>query len=156
MTSNGLLKPKSAAETHQLMKVALGEEKADLIVVNANVVNVYTGEILPNLGIAIKGKWIAYVGENAEFMRQYLSGELELEFNPQGTLLACVPLNLVRDEVGDMQVAFAGRVMDGVPVHRRGFGLMFQDYALFPHLDVTANVALFIVEPRAAVTVARS
>ncbi|QOZ77930.1 succinyl-CoA--3-ketoacid-CoA transferase [Bradyrhizobium sp. CCBAU 53351] len=28
----------------------------------------------------------SYVGENAEFMRQYLSGELEIEFNPQGTL----------------------------------------------------------------------
>ena len=28
----------------------------------------------------------SYVGENSEFMRQYLSGELELEFNPQGTL----------------------------------------------------------------------
>ncbi len=28
----------------------------------------------------------SYVGENAEFMRQFLSGELELEFNPQGTL----------------------------------------------------------------------
>ncbi|MCC5989319.1 MAG: CoA transferase subunit A [Pararhodobacter sp.] len=28
----------------------------------------------------------SYVGENAEFMRQYLSGELELEFAPQGTL----------------------------------------------------------------------
>ncbi len=28
----------------------------------------------------------SYVGENAEFERQYLSGELELEFNPQGTL----------------------------------------------------------------------
>ena len=28
----------------------------------------------------------SYVGENAEFMRQYLSGELVLEFNPQGTL----------------------------------------------------------------------
>ncbi len=28
----------------------------------------------------------SYVGENAEFMRQYLSGELILEFNPQGTL----------------------------------------------------------------------
>src|SRR6056297_542790 len=25
----------------------------------------------------------SYVGENAEFMRQYLSGELELEFNPR-------------------------------------------------------------------------
>ncbi|HEY3638642.1 MAG TPA: CoA transferase subunit A [Rhizomicrobium sp.] len=28
----------------------------------------------------------SYVGENATFERQYLSGELELEFNPQGTL----------------------------------------------------------------------
>ena len=28
----------------------------------------------------------SYVGENKEFERQYLAGELELEFNPQGTL----------------------------------------------------------------------
>ncbi len=28
----------------------------------------------------------SYVGENAEFMRQFLEGELEVEFNPQGTL----------------------------------------------------------------------
>jgi len=34
----------------------------------------------------IKKMMSSYVGENAEFMRQYLSGELELEFNPQGTL----------------------------------------------------------------------
>jgi 3-oxoacid CoA-transferase subunit A len=34
----------------------------------------------------IKRMISSYVGENAEFMRQYLSGELELEFNPQGTL----------------------------------------------------------------------
>lgn len=33
------------------------------------------------------GKMISsYVGENKEFARQYLAGELELEFNPQGTL----------------------------------------------------------------------
>jgi 3-oxoacid CoA-transferase subunit A len=43
------------------------------------------------LGILLQTKQIkkmlsSYVGENAEFMRQYLSGELELEFNPQGTL----------------------------------------------------------------------
>ena len=43
------------------------------------------------LGLLLKRKQIkkmisSYVGENAEFMRQYLSGELELEFNPQGTL----------------------------------------------------------------------
>ena len=34
----------------------------------------------------IKKMMSSYVGENAEFMRQYLSGELELESNPQGTL----------------------------------------------------------------------
>ena len=43
------------------------------------------------LGILLQTKQIkkmvsSYVGENAEFERQYLSGELELEFNPQGTL----------------------------------------------------------------------
>ena len=34
----------------------------------------------------IKKMLSSYVGENAEFERQFLSGELELEFNPQGTL----------------------------------------------------------------------
>ncbi len=43
------------------------------------------------LGVLLESRQIAkmissYVGENAEFMRQYLSGELQLEFNPQGTL----------------------------------------------------------------------
>lgn len=42
-------------------------------------------------GVLLKTKQIkkmisSYVGENAEFMRQYLSGELDLAFNPQGTL----------------------------------------------------------------------
>src|SRR5215208_5653884 len=32
----------------------------------------------------IKKMVSSYVGENAEFERQFLSGELELEFNPQG------------------------------------------------------------------------
>src|SRR6201995_472442 len=34
----------------------------------------------------IKKMISSYVGENATFEKQYLSGELELEFNPQGTL----------------------------------------------------------------------
>jgi 3-oxoacid CoA-transferase subunit A len=43
------------------------------------------------LGLLLKTRQVrkmisSYVGENAEFMRQYLSGELELEFTPQGTL----------------------------------------------------------------------
>jgi 3-oxoacid CoA-transferase subunit A len=43
------------------------------------------------LGILLQTRQIrkmisSYVGENAEFERQFLAGELELEFNPQGTL----------------------------------------------------------------------
>ena len=43
------------------------------------------------IGILLQSKQVkkmisSYVGENTEFMRQYLSGELEIEFNPQGTL----------------------------------------------------------------------
>ncbi|MEQ8300072.1 MAG: CoA transferase subunit A [Hyphomonas sp.] len=43
------------------------------------------------LGLLLETRQISkmissYVGENKEFERQYLSGELELEFNPQGTL----------------------------------------------------------------------
>src|SRR6056297_2140793 len=34
----------------------------------------------------VKKMMASYVGENDTFMQQYLSGELELEFNPQGTL----------------------------------------------------------------------
>src|SRR5437764_15271955 len=34
----------------------------------------------------IKKMISSYVGENATFARQYLAGELEIEFNPQGTL----------------------------------------------------------------------
>lgn len=39
------------------------------------------------------------------------------------------------------RVTFDGHSLDAVPAHHRGFGLMFQDYALFPHKDVAANVA---------------
>jgi ABC-type Fe3+/spermidine/putrescine transport system ATPase subunit len=39
------------------------------------------------------------------------------------------------------EVAFAGQDLDGIPAHQRQFGLMFQDFALFPHKDVFANVA---------------
>ena len=42
------------------------------------------------LGLLLQGRQVrkmisSYVGENDLFMQQYLSGELELEFNPQGT-----------------------------------------------------------------------
>jgi ABC-type Fe3+/spermidine/putrescine transport system ATPase subunit len=39
------------------------------------------------------------------------------------------------------EILFAGTDMNRVPAHRRHFGLMFQDYALFPHLNVRENIA---------------
>ncbi len=51
---------------------------------NAGVDGFGLGQLLESR--QVKKMISSYVGENAEFMRQYLSGELELEFNPQGTL----------------------------------------------------------------------
>ncbi len=39
------------------------------------------------------------------------------------------------------RILWDGSVIAEVPIHQRGFGLMFQGYALFPHFDVAGNVA---------------
>ncbi len=51
---------------------------------NAGVDGFGLGQLLATR--QIKKMISSYVGENKEFERQYLNGELELEFNPQGTL----------------------------------------------------------------------
>ena len=45
------------------------------------------------------------------------------------------------EDVADGEVAWNGRSMVRVPVHKRGFGLMFQDGQLFEHRDVGGNIA---------------
>jgi 3-oxoacid CoA-transferase subunit A len=51
---------------------------------NAGVDDAGLGQLLQTR--QIKKMIASYVGENKEFERQYLAGELELEFTPQGTL----------------------------------------------------------------------
>ena len=54
------------------------------------------------------------------------------------------------EDVADGEVAWAGRSMVRVPVHKRGFGLMFQDGQLFEHRDVGGNIAYGLIGlPRA-------
>ena len=53
-------------DTSKLMDVALGNASADLAVINATLLNVYTGELLKNQSISVHDKWIAYVGETAQ------------------------------------------------------------------------------------------
>lgn len=69
-------------------------------------------------------------------------GEIVCLLGPSGcgkTTLLRIVAGLETADAGG--VTLAGRSLDDVPVHRRGFGLMFQDFALFPHKDVAANVA---------------
>lgn len=68
-------------------------------------------------------------------------GESVAILGPSGsgksTLLRAVA-GLVPVESG--AIAWDGEDITTVPTHLRGFGLMFQGYALFPHLDVSGNV----------------
>ena len=45
------------------------------------------------------------------------------------------------EEITTGTISFEGRDLAGLPTHLRGFGLMFQTYALFPHLTVAGNAA---------------
>lgn len=39
------------------------------------------------------------------------------------------------------EITFKGAALDALPPHQRNFGVVFQDYALFPHLTVAENLA---------------
>ena len=69
-------------------------------------------------------------------------GEVVAVLGPSGcgksTLLSLIA-GLEAPDTGD--VRWSGDSVLATPTHLRGFGLMFQDYALFPHRDVFANVA---------------
>ncbi len=69
-------------------------------------------------------------------------GELLCLLGPSGcgkTTLLRLVAGIEKSDEG--YVACDGMSLEGVPPHGRGFGLMFQDLALFPHMDVYGNVA---------------
>lgn len=69
------------------------------------------------------------------------SGQTLAVLGPSGcgksTMLRAIA-GLERPERG--RICWEGRDLAGMPPHERRFGLMFQDYALFPHRDVRGNV----------------
>jgi ABC-type Fe3+/spermidine/putrescine transport system ATPase subunit len=69
-------------------------------------------------------------------------GELVTLLGPSGcgkTTLLRVVAGFLEQDAGTVVVG--GRTLDGVPPHRRNFGMVFQNYAIFPHLSVADNVA---------------
>jgi ABC-type Fe3+/spermidine/putrescine transport system ATPase subunit len=73
---------------------------------------------------------------------QQKKGEILALLGPSGsgkTTLLEIIAGLVEPEQGDC--LWNGVSLLGVPPHLRNFGLMFQEYVLFPHKDVGENVA---------------
>lgn len=69
------------------------------------------------------------------------AGEIICLLGPSGcgkTTLLRIIAGLETADSG--MVTYAGQDVREVPVHQRGFGLMFQDFALFPHKNVWDNV----------------
>jgi len=107
---------------------------------NAGVDGFGLGQLLATRQIR---KMIAsYVGENKEFERQYLSGELELEFTPQGTLAeklraggAGIPAFYTRTGVGTV-------VADGKEIREFDGQQYVMERALLPDVSlVKAHIA---------------
>src|SRR6476659_8645852 len=69
-------------------------------------------------------------------------GEFVTLLGPSGcgktTILRSIA-GLVQPTGGEIEVA--GRRIDNVPIHKRNIGLVFQNYALFPHKSVYDNIA---------------
>ena len=99
---------------------------------------------------AAGGRWLLADGVNL----QVAAGETVAVLGPSGagksTLLKVIA-GLEPLDGGSLW--FDGVDITGMAPERRGFALMFQDFALFPHLNVQDNVAFGLVEqrvPRAA------
>lgn len=70
------------------------------------------------------------------------AGEIACLLGPSGcgkTTLLRIIAGLETPDAG--RVTFDGHDVTQLPVHLRQFGFMFQDYALFPHMTVAANIA---------------
>lgn len=101
-------------------------------------------------GLAIRGLEVRYPGPTRGAAGVTAVAGVDLDV-PQGQVLAllgpsgCGKSSLLRAVAGlepptAGQVLWDGRELGPVPVHRRGFGLVFQDGQLFPHRDVAGNV----------------
>ncbi|HKZ91941.1 MAG TPA: ABC transporter ATP-binding protein [Candidatus Limnocylindrales bacterium] len=109
--------------------------------------------------LQVSGLSVAYDGREVlhDIELGVPAGQLLCVLGPSGggksTLLRAVA-GLEEPRAG--RVRLGGRDLAGVPAHERGIGLMFQDYALFPHRDVGDNVAFGLRMQGAGRTVAHA
>ena len=111
-----------------------GKQNLTVISNNAGVDGFGLGVLLETR--QIKKMISSYVGENKEFERQYLAGELELEFTPQGTLAeklraggAGIPAFYTRTGVGTL-------VAEGKETREFAGHTYLMEEALFPEVSL--------------------
>lgn len=112
-----------------------------------NELHAQKGASMSGAGLELIGICHAY-GEAAslqDISLQVAPGEVLCLLGPSGcgkTTLMRVAAGVERQTSGELYIG--GRLMAGegtfVPPEKRGVGLMFQDYALFPHLTILRNV----------------
>ncbi len=93
---------------------------------------------LKNISVSYDRKNMILENLNLEIHK----GELLSLLGPSG----CGKTTTLRVIAGLMETTAGTFILDGedmthVPVHKRGFGVVFQSYALFPHLTVRENIA---------------
>jgi ABC-type Fe3+/spermidine/putrescine transport system ATPase subunit len=70
------------------------------------------------------------------------TGEILGVLGPSGSGKSTILMILAGLEQPDVgEIRWNGERINEIPPHRRGFGLMFQDYVLFPHMNVAENIA---------------
>ena len=94
--------------------------------------------------LQIRGVTKSYGGQDVlqDVSLEFRDAEIVCLLGPSG----CGKTTLLRiiaglDSADRGELLFQGRDLARVPVHERNFGLMFQGYALFPHMSVEQNVA---------------
>ncbi|OLT49148.1 ABC transporter [Saccharomonospora sp. CUA-673] len=93
--------------------------------------------------LTVDGLSVAYgdVPAVRDVALEIADGEVLALLGPSGSGKSTLLRAIAGLETSGGSVRWDGQGLDDVPVHRRGFGLVFQDGQLFPHRDVAGNIA---------------
>jgi len=104
----------------------MSERMSDPIIVFDKVTKSYDGatQVVKSLDFAVeRGEFVTLLGPSGSGKTTTLMMLAGFEDPSSGT------------------ITFDGRPLNNVPAHRRGIGVVFQNYALFPHMSVAANLS---------------